>query len=410
MAEKMETVLRRLEEEEGTPFYLLDLDKLGSRVDDLKSWMGGGIGLCFAIKSNPFLAAHLARITDRLEVCSFGEYKICRTEGIAPEKLLISGVLKKEKELEEILEECGGRRRYTVESPAQYEILARWSREHSCHLSVYPRLTSGNQFGMDQETVKKICLAAKEEPCLEISGIHFFSGTQKSRTKKLLGEVEKLDAFLQDLERETGKVPELEFGTGMAFSYFQDQKPVGREFMEEVCGAIRSMQWSGHVTIEMGRAIAASCGCYVTKASDIKESDGRAYCIVDGGIHQLHYDGQIRGMYHPFLKVLPAEGDFREPSGKTWTICGSLCTVNDVLVAEQELGELSLGDLLVFENAGAYSMLEGMALFLSHEIPGIAVYSREKGARWLRRSQESWPMNCCRAEKESLALDKSDHA
>jgi hypothetical protein len=57
------------------------------------------------------------------------------------------------------------------------------------------------------------------------------------------------------------------------------------------------MKWKGIVTIEMGRAYAAECGCYVTTALDIKENNGNAICLVDGGIHQLNYDGQIKDAY-----------------------------------------------------------------------------------------------------------------
>lgn len=40
--------------------------------------------------------------------------------------------------------------------------------------------------------------------------------------------------------------------------------------------------------------------------------------------------------------------------------------------------EPGVGDYLVFENTGAYSVMEGMALFLSHELPAVAVIDTEK--------------------------------
>ena len=57
------------------------------------------------------------------------------------------------------------------------------------------------------------------------------------------------------------------------------------------------MRWKGRVVLEMGRAFAASCGTYLTRAEDIKKNNGKNICLTDGGIHQLQYDGQIRGMY-----------------------------------------------------------------------------------------------------------------
>ena len=70
---------------------------------------------------------------------------------------------------------------------------------------------------------------------------------------------------------------------------------------------MKAMQWKGHVTVELGRALAAMCGYYLTKVEDTKTSDGIHYCIVDGGCHQINYDGQIKGMYEPYVKVLPKE-------------------------------------------------------------------------------------------------------
>ena len=45
---------------------------------------------------------------------------------------------------------------------------------------------------------------------------------------------------------------------------------------------------------------------------------------------------------------------------------------------------LTIGDTLVFCRTGAYSAMEGMAIFLSREMPVISVYSEEKGLTVLR--------------------------
>ena len=54
-----------------------------------------------------------------------------------------------------------------------------------------------------------------------------------------------------------------------------------------------------------------------------------------------------------------------------YCICGSLCTVADVLVREVTLPELNVGDVICFERCGAYSVTEAPALFLSRELPSI---------------------------------------
>ena len=67
-----------------------------------------------------------------------------------------------------------------------------------------------------------------------------------------------------------------------------------------------------------------------------------------------------------------------------WTICGSLCTANDILVKQYPLSEVKIGDVLLFERTGAYSMSEGMALFLSRELPAVFALKTEGELKNLR--------------------------
>lgn len=67
-----------------------------------------------------------------------------------------------------------------------------------------------------------------------------------------------------------------------------------------------------------------------------------------------------------------------------YTLCGSLCTVADVLVREVKLKKLELGDILEFGHCGAYSVTEAPALFLSRQLPAIYAYSKEYGYECLR--------------------------
>ena len=150
------------------------------------------------------------------------------------------------------------------------------------------------------------------------------------------------------------------------------------------------MKWQGRLTIELGRALAASCGFYLTEIADVKENNGTNYCIVDGGSHQLNYDGQIRGMYEPNIRIHPERMPAPE---KKWTVCGALCTANDVLCRGVSLCGVKTGHILVFERAGAYSCMEGMALFLSHVLPRVVLFSEAEGWHVVRERQETYQLN-----------------
>ena len=117
----------------------------------------------------------------------------------------------------------------------------------------------------------------------------------------------------------------------------------------------------------MGRFIIASCGSYYTSVKDIKNNYGINYVILDGGIHQLKYYGQIMAMHSPVIVQ-----DIKRDGGKhKYCLCGSLCTVADVLVKEAQLNELQIDDVLEFKKCGAYSLTESSSLFLSRDMPTI---------------------------------------
>ena len=123
---------------------------------------------------------------------------------------------------------------------------------------------------------------------------------------------------------------------------------------------------------------------------DVKRTEGVNYAIVDGGIHQLNYYGQIMGMKMPHMQFLRADGTLVEGEETIpWNVCGSLCTVNDVLLKGAMLPRMEKGDILVFEKCGAYSVTEGMALFLSRELPQIAFYAKESGFSVARETMET---------------------
>ena len=71
----------------------------------------------------------------------------------------------------------------------------------------------------------------------------------------------------------------------------------------------------------------------------------------------------------PQCRILPP----RAAEGEHWNLFGSLCTVNDILVKQLPADGLAVGDLVAFENTGAYCMTEGISLFLSRDLPAVAL-------------------------------------
>ena len=384
-------ILQEAAEKFGTPSYLFDLDRLTQRMETLKKALGSRTELCYAMKANPFLTGALRDLADRFEVCSPGEYDICRRLDIPEEKLVISGVNKSPEDTARMMDDCPRMGRYTAESPAHLELLHQCASQRKRKVPVLLRLTSGNQFGMDEEEVRRIVAERAKYPFLDIVGIQQYSGTQKHSEKRLRRQLSRLDGLISSLREESGfETRELEYGPGLPVFYFQDDEAFDEEaFLGEFASALADMAFQGHITLELGRSIAAECGYYLTAAADCKTNKGQHYVILDGGLHQMNYYGQSMAMRVPTVYRL------RERDGEEtlWNLCGSLCTVNDILVKQLPVKNLQPGDVFVFEKTGAYSVTEGMALFLSRDLPAVVSWSEKDGFRLLRERQSVSPLN-----------------
>lgn len=373
-----------------TAYYVFDLGRVRDRVAYLRRLLGTEVSLAYAVKANTFIIEGILPYVERLEVCSPGEAAICEKLGVPPEKMVISGVYKTPGFIERSVESAPGRI-YTVESLTQFELLWELSEKYRKCLPVLLRLTNDSQFGINEEDIRSIIADREKYPYLDILGIQFFSGTQKTSLKKLAREIRHLDELLVSLETEYGyRAEELEYGTGFPVSYYDGESLDEEALITGFAQVLRDMTCKPKITLELGRSIAACCGKYYTHVVDKKRNKGQNYLLVDGGMHQLVYFGQYMGMKHPILSVCGKEA---QPGTDSWNICGSLCSMNDILAKQVPLPEIAIGDTLCFENAGAYCMTEGMALFLSREIPAVYLVSEDGRRVLVRKPFETADLN-----------------
>lgn len=358
-------ILKEVIQKCNTPVYVFDINVLKERIKYLRSKLPKKVELCYAIKANTFVVKEMEDIIDRFEVCSPGEYQICKEKDVNLAKVLISGVYKTPDVIENMAIE-DGIQNFTIESMEQFELLKNISLKTK--LKALIRITSGNQFGINIEEAEEIIKNREKYQNLDIIGIQYFSGTQKKSIKNLNKELEFINNFIKTLkEKYDYSAKELEFGPGFPFQYFQNEEFDEETFLKEFAELIDNLDFEGQIILELGRSIVASCGSYITKVVDKKTNKNQNYAILDGGIHHLVYFGQSMAMKLPICETYPKRKDCNEK----WNLCGSLCTVNDILVKQFPAGDLQIGDLFIFKNTGAYCVTEGISLFLSRDLPTV---------------------------------------
>lgn len=382
---------QKIAEKYGTPYFLFDVDSLFERVEIIKKKLQDRADLCYAVKANPFLISYLDKIIDKFEVCSPGEYEICKTLGIDTRKIVLSGVYKNVNDLSKTFEDQF-KGVYTVESKQQCNHLYNLAKQNKRKIHVLLRLTSGNQFGMNREDIEAIINDKDYRDYLLIDGIHFFSGTQKKNISVIDDEIRELADFCGDLKQKYDFViQKLEYGPGLYIDYFGSETE-SFSHIQALYEALSQVGDDIKVTIELGRYLAALCGKYVTKVVDVKKNQNTNYVIVDGGINHIDYYGQMAGIREPHVSVISMT-DTENCQKKRWIVCGALCTVHDILLKKFEAEALKEGDLFVFHDAGAYAVTDTKVLFLSRDLPAVLIEQKEK-------------IECLREIKATSALNR----
>lgn len=376
----------------STPAYVFDIDVLRNRIQFIKKILGDNIQICYAMKANPFVIGEIKDMIDRYEVCSPGEFQICERANIPMDKVVLSGVYKEAKDIQRIISTYQDDILYTCESVNQFHLIQKVAYENKLNVNVLLRVTTGNQFGIDEKELCELVEKRDQYPSVTIKGIQHFSGTQRKRLSKYEDELSYADQLILTLKDYGFESEELEFGPGFYVEYFQNQKPYDEvALMEGFRKLLDDLSFQGTITLELGRFIAATCGSYYTQIVDMKKNHDITWCIVNGGMHQLNYFGQMMAMklpYYRHLKNRTIQGEER-----SCNISGSLCTVNDNIVKGLPLCEPEIGDILEFQNTGAYCMYEGISMFLSRDLPKIYLYSEKEGLTLMRDTFETNVLN-----------------
>jgi diaminopimelate decarboxylase len=129
--------------------------------------------------------------------------------------------------------------------------------------------------------------------------------------------------------------------------------------------------------LELGRFLAANAGIYVTRVISSKESRGKSFFIVDGG---LHHHLAAAGTFGAALRSnYPLQNISRPAAAKVvCTIAGPSCNPTDMLGIDVELPRPEQGDLIAVLKSGSYSFTASPLLFLGRRTPAELVRDRGK--------------------------------
>ncbi|WEH18224.1 phosphopantetheine-binding protein [Streptomyces sp. VNUA24] len=417
--------VRRLVEQYGSPLYVYDLARVRTALEDLRAALPQPSRVYYSLKANshPDLVAELRRGGARAEVTSRGELAAALEAGHPAAELMYSGPGKVPAELDEAI--AAGMRTFSAESFGDLDRIGAAADAHGvtadCVLRINAagapgqgglRMTGGpSQFGFDLDDLTEhgARLLVKG---VRIIGMHFFPLTNARDEDGLLAELAQSVRTAARLRDELGiPLHLLDLGGGFAAPYATPGERPAYPGLRSALSAVLDESLPGWrdgepvVAFESGRYLVGDSGRLVSTVTDVKNSRGNTYAVLDAGINHL---GGLSGLGRLLpLSAQPlsghgpatdAAGD-REPAFVT--LAGPLCTPADILARAADLPGLRPGDLLAFPNVGAYGLSASLLGFLGHPAPAELVVDGGEtvsaGRLTLRRHPVS-PLTASRTE------------
>jgi diaminopimelate decarboxylase len=352
----------RIAQQVGTPFYVYSYRTLVRHFKVFNEAFEGISHLvCYSMKANSNLALIrlFVNFGGGVDVVSGGELYRALKAGADPQKIVFSGVGKKEDEIEYALK--AGILMFNVESFMELqvvnEVAGRINKKAPISIRVnpdidaktHPYITTGlkqNKFGIDILRAPMAYRLASELPNLKIVGIDCHLGSQLVEVDPFVEALTKLKGLVDSLRQEGMEIRYLDLGGGLGITYNDEDPPHPYEYASNILDEIRSFNCT--LILEPGRVIVGNAGILISKVLYRKENEEKRFLIVDAAMNDL-----VRPSYYgSFHQILPVRQEGREEI--VADVVGPVCESADFLAKGRKLPNLDPGELIAVMSAGAY--------------------------------------------------------
>ncbi|MEE8124041.1 MAG: diaminopimelate decarboxylase [Alphaproteobacteria bacterium] len=359
-----EVPLARVAVEVGTPLYCYSTAAI---VDHYRAFAEAFAGqpatICYALKANSNLAVvrTLAELGAGADVLSEGELKRALAAGVAPQRIVFSGVGKSRDELALALET--GVLQINLESEPELEALSKIAAAKGVRAPVairvnpdvdaatHRKITTGrkeNKFGIDLERARAVYAHAASLPGMNIVGVATHIGSQITELAPFRDAFALLAKLVEDLRADGHDIRRLDLGGGLGIRYENEAPPPPREYaamVRDVTGALGC-----EIVLEPGRALVGNAGVLLTSVLYLKKGASRTFVIVDAAMNDLMRPS-IYDAYHAITPVSAPEAGAEQT---VVDVVGPVCETSDIFAKDRPLSVVQSGDLLAIRSAGAY--------------------------------------------------------
>ncbi len=373
----------------GAPFYVYSSATLARHYDIFCAAFAPREPLvAFAVKASGNIAviATLARRGAGADTVSAGEIKRALAAGVAPARIIFSGVGKTDEEIAFALDT--GIHQINVESAhelARVDALAA-ARDQRADvvLRVNPNVAggghdkistgrTGDKFGVSAADALRLYTQGATSPNLTMRGLATHVGSQIVDLAPMRAAFTLLRDMTESLRAAGQVVERLDLGGGLAAPYGDDAAPpLPADYAAMVNEVMAGLDVA--LAFEPGRMIAANAGVLAARALRVQERDSGPILVLDAGFNDL-----VRpAMYEAYHDIRPV----REPSPaaprRAYDVVGPICESGDSFARKRALPDIAPGALVAIMSAGAYGASMSSTYNARPLIPEVLV----RGARF----------------------------
>ena len=343
----------------GSPLYVYDTDIIASqykRITDAFEKVEK-LQLNYAVKalSNVNILRFFKNIGAGLDTVSIQEVSLALSVGVAPEKIIYTpnGV-----SLEEIENVAKKGVQINIDNLSILELFGQKHPEIPVCIRINPHIMAGgnskisvghidSKFGISVHQVPHIKRVV-ENTGMHINGIHMHTGS----------DILDIDTFLRateilfDVAEKFKTIDFIDFGSGFKVPYKEgdistDIEQLGLQLTERFNAFCKDFGKKITLMFEPGKFLVSKAGYFLAKVNVVKQTTSTVFAGIDSGFNHL-----IRPMmydsYHHITNISNPNGRDRY-----YSVVGYICET-DTFGSNRRISEISEGDILCFENAGAY--------------------------------------------------------
>ncbi|MDW6026106.1 diaminopimelate decarboxylase [Mesorhizobium sp. BAC0120] len=362
--------LPQIAAEVGTPFYCYSTATLTRHFNVFSKAFGELDALvCYAMKanSNQAVVKLLGKLGAGSDVVSEGELRRALGAGIAPSKIMFSGVGKTAREMDFAL--AAGIHCFNVESEPELELLS--ARAVAAGVSApislrinpdvdartHRKISTGraeNKFGIPWQKARAVYRRASELPGLHVIGIDMHIGSQITELQPFDDAFSLLVELVGALRADGHAIEHIDLGGGLGIPYRTDNEPPPLPDAYAAIVKKHVARLGLKVIFEPGRLIVGNAGILVAQVIYLKEGDAKNFVIVDAAMNDL-----IRPtLYDAFHDIRPVDEAAVHRQRMVADVVGPVCETGDFLALDRDLPRLEAGELIAFATAGAYGAVQ----------------------------------------------------